>query len=89
MSHTHLIKFIDETHPFVSEHQCPSLQCPLPCDRAALDIRRQTYCRRSLPSSEDSTRGNFLYVLEELGLGSAGVTTEEDVDVTSYLVLLT
>ena len=89
MSHTHLIKFINETHPFVSEHQCLSLQYPLPCDRAAVDIRRQTYGRGSLPSSEDSTRGNLLYVLEELGLGSAGVTTEEDVDVTSYLVLLT
>ncbi len=84
-----LVKLIDKTHTLVSENQSPGLESPLLGDGAALDVRSETHGRRTLTRREDGPRGYLLHVLEELGLGSTWVTTEQHVDVTTQLVLLT
>lgn len=83
----HLVKFINEAHSSVSQHQGASLQGPLPADRVALDIRGEAHGRGALAGGEDGPAGHLLHVLEELRLGRAGVPAQQHVDVTPHLVL--
>lgn len=85
----HLIELIDQTHPLVSKHQSPSLQRPLPSDRAPPDICSEPHSRSTLSGGVDGPRSHLLHVLEKLGFGGPWVPTQQNINVPSKLVLLT
>ena len=58
-------------------------------DGATLDIGSETHGRGPLTSGKDGPRSNLLHILKELGFGCAWISTEQHVDVTTKLVLLT
>ena len=60
---TDLIELIDQTDPFVGEHQCPGLERPLPGHRVPLHVRRQTHSRRALSRRENDAGTSLLDIL--------------------------
>jgi hypothetical protein len=79
----HLVELVDKTVTLVREHERSTLERPFPRDRVLAHARRQTNRGRPLASREDGSVRGLLDVLEELRLGSARVSQQENVDVPS------
>ena len=84
---TYLVEFVDQADSLVCQNQRPSLQRPLPGDGVSLDVRRQPHSRRPLPRGVHNPRRCLLNILQKLGLGSARIATQKNVNVSSHFVL--
>jgi hypothetical protein len=84
----YLVKLINEANTLVSQHQCSSLQSPLPCSWAAFHISSQTNSWCSLTSSKHCSRCYLLNILEKLWFCCTRVTTDEYIDISTHLVFL-
>mmetsp|Transcript_47990 Transcript_47990/g.117712 ORF Transcript_47990/g.117712 Transcript_47990/m.117712 type:complete len:337 (-) Transcript_47990:680-1690(-) len=84
----HLVELIDQAQAAVRQHHRPTLQCPLPSGVVLLHRGRQSDPGGALTSGVHHTVEGLLHVLQHLGLGTAGVSQQQHVDVTAEPVAL-
>jgi hypothetical protein len=85
----HLVELVDDADALVGQDKRSRLQGPLACDRTLLHVGGETDSAGALARGVHGTMSCLLHVLQELGLGCAWITAEQDVDVTTKLVLAT
>eukprot|EP00976_Prorocentrum_cordatum_P062343 1176689-Prorocentrum_minimum.AAC.2 len=79
---THLVELVDAHHATIREHHGPPFQVGLPGRGVLDDGRRETRRRRALAGCVDRDGRGLVHELEQLGLGSGGVTQQEHVHVS-------
>ena len=83
----HLVKLVNEADTFVSKDESTALKRPFSSDWILVHTSRETDCACTFAGRVDHTMVDFFDVLEELTLGSARVSQQKHVDVTSDPVL--
>ena len=78
----HLVELVDEAHAFIRQYECATLERPFTCHGVFTHARCKTDSRRTLPSSEHSSVGRLLHILQKLTLRRAWITEQKDVDIT-------
>lgn len=84
----HLVEFVNETNPFISQHQSAAFKGPLASDWILPHAGSETDGRGTLTGSKDRSMSCLFHVLEELRLGGSWITEHKDVNVTPYPVLV-
>ena len=79
----HLVELVDGANTVIREHECTSLDGKLARLFILDHCRRETSRRARLAGRIDRTREERADVLEELGLGRAGVADDANVDVAT------
>lgn len=83
--HIHLIEFIDAADTMVSEHQGSCLNTELTCFGILEYTSCETSSTRSFTTCVNASGKEGTNVLQELTLGSAGISYDADVDISSEL----
>jgi hypothetical protein len=79
----HLIELIDAADSSVGEHKSSGLENSLFSLRIFCDVDSQTDGGRAFSGSVNTSRSDFMNVLEDLGFGSRWVSNEKNVDLSS------
>jgi len=82
----HLIELVDQAQALVCQHKRTAFKRPLPSDWILMDTCCQSDGTSTLSGSVDTPVKDLLDVLKELGLGRAGVTKQQAVDITADFV---
>mmetsp|Transcript_9191 Transcript_9191/g.55820 ORF Transcript_9191/g.55820 Transcript_9191/m.55820 type:complete len:257 (+) Transcript_9191:1252-2022(+) len=88
ISDVHLIKLVDTAYAIVCQHQRSCFNAELTSLRLLGDGCSQTSSTAAFPRCVDSARQEAGHILKKLGLGTAGVTDNQHIDVPSQTATL-
>ena len=84
----HLVKLVNETDTAVCQDQRTALQCRFFREWVLVDTGGHTNRTRTLPGRVHSPGSRLFGILQKLRLGRLGIAQQQDVDVTSDVVLI-